>query len=366
MPKQAGRDEIIEFVGDTYGDNKIFKLPSKLSSYTPNNFVSSGLYCLNEIVSGDYKCFAPRGKIIELYGPESVGKTTLALACSKEVANEKQRVLFCDAEHGLNPMYAAQMNINSEYFYFFQPEDGEEAFTMSEKLLQKFDFDLYVLDSVGGIIPKAMLEGKYSESSMGSTARLMAKAIKRLAPLLAKRNTAAIFVNQLSSKIGGYGNPEETQGGRKLKYYLWVRIECRAPRGGKIIEKIAKGKIGDVQDESEDKEEKENKSGNEIGTTVNIKTVKNKLYAPYRKCSLKIIYGKGFDKKYDFLLYLNAKGIIKWKKSRLNYKGKSYLVDKFLDKYKKDIKFKKQIRDEIDSKKDAPLIFTKQKSEKDE
>ena len=357
-------DEILDYIKEKYGTDKIFKLPPKASKYQPEDFVSFGLYSLNEIVTGDYRCGPPRKRIVEIFGPESVGKTTTALSVSKETANNKQRVLYCDVEHGLNQYYASQMKINPEYFYYIQPDCAEEAFTMSEDLLKKFNFDLFVLDSVGGLTPRTVLEGNYDESNMGKSARLMSKAVRRLAPLLSKRNTAAIFINQLSSKIGGYGLKEDTAGGRKLKYYLWVRIEARTPRKGKILANLGRGRIGDVieatdEEAKEAKKKKEKDSKTEVGILVNVKTVKNKLYAPQRFCKLKIIYGKGFDKEYDFLSYLDAKAIIKWGNKRLNYNGKSYDTRVFIEKYHKDKTFKDQIQKEIKERMDIPLIISK-------
>lgn len=362
-------DEILDYIKDKYGTDRIFKLPPKASKYSPEDFVSFGLYSLNEIVTGDYRCGPPRKRIIEIFGPESVGKTTTALSVSKETANSKKKVLYCDVEHGLNQYYASQMKINPDYFYYIQPDCAEEAFTMSEDLLKKFNFDLYVLDSVGGLTPRTVLEGDYNESNMGKSARLMSKAVRRLAPLLSKRNTAAIFINQLSSKIGGYGLKEETAGGRKLKYYLWVRIEARTPRKGKILERIGKGKISDMVEATEDeaeeaKDEKGTKS--EVGILVNVKTVKNKLYSPQRFCKLKIIYGKGFDKEYDFLSYLDAKGIIKWGKKRLSYKGKAFATSAFIEKYHKDKTFKAQVQSDIKNMADVPLIMSKKGEGDDE
>lgn len=365
-------DPIIKFIDKEYGTGKIFKLPGKDEGYDPKDFISTGSLCLNFIISGDYKCGIPRKKPIEIYGPESVGKTTVALHIALEASLRALKSLCCDQERGLNEFYARNLGIDRNYFYYFQPDFGEEGFEMTEKLLNKFPWDLYIYDSIGGMRTRAIMQGDWTEANMGSGARLMSKAIGRLGPAFRKYNIAPIFINQMRSKIGGYGNPEDTPGGKAVKFQEWVRLEIRAPRSGKVETKIlTKGMrdLKDVIDSEEIKKIKESKKKKkkgkriETGTIVNVKTIKNKLFMPRRTCRIKINYGVGFDRDFDLLEFLNMQEIINQKsKSKLIYDRKEVTNKKFLRMYKTDKGFKKEIVEIMEKKRKEIMLVTEDKN----
>ncbi|MCK5632270.1 hypothetical protein KAH94_00815 [bacterium] len=362
-------DSIIEYINKTYGKGKIFKLPEKNDGYDLKDFISSGSMCLNYIMTGDYRCGFPRRRPVEIYGNESVCKTTLALTVAKNVSKNKLYSLFCDVERGLNEHYARQLNIDPEYFYYLLSNYGEESFTVSEDLLNKFNFDLFIYDSVGAMRPRSIVEGGYDEKKMGDQAKLMGNAIIKMGGLFYRKNIVPIFINQLGNKIGKYGNPNETKGGKTLKFQLWIRLEVTAPRDGKIEKEIKqkqKGTLDDVIDEKKIKEkkkkgkkEKEKTDTVETGTIITIKTIKNKLFVPRRKCRLKLDYGKGFDRKFDFLEYLHMQNIAKRNgKSKIIWDEKSMLNSSFFNKYKEDKGFKKEIWERIEDNRKSLQVIT--------
>ena len=366
------KDSIIDYIDRTYGKGKIFKLPEKNLGYSPKDFIDTGSKCLNYLITGNYKCGAPRKKAIEFYGPESVGKTTLALHVAIEATKQKLKTLDCDAERGLNEYYAKKLGIDPAYFYYFNSDNGEESFTMTEDLIEKFPWDLYIYDSIGGMKCRAIMENGYDDQNMGNNAKLIGKAITRLSKYFSKYNIAAILINQVGSNIGGYGSPEETKGGKTLKYFLWCRLEIRAPRGDKVelkIKTISKGTLNDVIDEEEikkdkkfkKKKEKKEKIKNktiETGTILTVKSVKNKLFMPRRVTRVKINYGVGICKDFDLIEYLDMQNLVqRVGENKIIYNGKTVLNQKFIEKYHKDENFKKKIDDliEEDSKKEKTI-----------
>jgi protein RecA len=374
--KEDKEDSIIEYINKTYGDNKIFKLPEKNKEYNPKDFIPTGSKCLNYIISGSYKLGVPRRKAIELYGPESVGKTTLALHIALEATKQKYKVLDCDTERGLNEFYAKNLGIDNKLFYYYFAENGEESFTIAEDLLEKFPWDVFIYDSVGGMKCRAIMENGYDDSNMGNNAKLMGKAITRLSKYFNKYNIAPIFINQIGSTIGGYGNPDETKGGKTLKYYLWCRLEIRAPRGNKIemkVKMLQKGTLDEVVDEETIKENKKFKKKKEkkekvksetveTGTIITVKSVKNKLFMPRRTCRIKIDYGYGIDKNFDLLEYMDMRNLVKrFGEHKIIYNEKSIMNDNFIKKYNNDIEFKNRIDNliEEDSKKEHLIIDDK-------
>jgi len=354
------KQDPFEYIKKKYGEGKIFSLPEKNEGYNPKDFINSGSMCLNYIMTGDYRCGFPKNRPIELSGREGVCKSTLALTASKYATRNKKMVLYSDAENGLNEHYAKQLKINRDYFHFFISDNMEEAFEISEDLLSNFDYDMFVFDSIGGSRPKSYMEGDYSDKNIGSHAKLTGKGVLRLGKICIHKNTAMVLINQIGdSNFGGFGPTSDTKGGKTLKFQLWIRVELTAPRGGKVEEKIKqKGTLDDVIDVEKNKEEdaedgKKKKSISntiETGTIIRAKTIKNKFFVPYRTCRLKLIYGKGFDKKFDFLEYLDMHGLAKRDgKKKIIYNKKGMLNSSFWKKYKEDDVFKKEIWEKIEN-----------------
>jgi recombination protein RecA len=366
--KTVKKDPIIDYVHKNYG-RYIFKLPEKDEKYNSEDFIHSGSYFLNYIMTGDFLCgYAKRGRIVELFGKEGVAKTTLALsACNETLLFGK--VLYGNAELGLNEFYAKNLIIkNHKNFYYFHAPYGEQFFEIAENLLKKFKFDLFVLDSIGGTKPKKWKEGKYEKSDMGRHSTLVGKATDRIITLLERKKTAGIFINQLAGVIGEWGSPTNTKGGKTLKFLEWVRLQLTAPRDDKVEEKIKS--LDDVvedqsEEEIEDEEETKKKKINkeEIGTVITVKAVKNKLFIPQKSCQIKLIYGKGFDKIYDLVGFLKYKNVIitnkktmktfDSEKDKVKYKDEKFSAVDFYNKFETDKKFREEIIKEVNKEENS-------------
>ena len=240
----------------------------------------------------------PRGRIIEIYGPESSGKTTVMLHVVANAQKAGGTAAFIDAEHALDPSYAAKLGVNLDELLISQPDSGEEALTICETLARSGALDVIVIDSVAALVPKAELEGDMGMATMGMQARLMSQALRKLAAILGKSRTMCLFTNQMREKVGVmFGSPETTPGGKALKFYASVRIDIRR------------------------REQLKDNTGNVIGNHVRTKIVKNKVAPPFMEAEFDIIYGQGINWEGDLIAVGLAKGVIDKKGAWLQFDG---------------------------------------------
>ena len=266
----------------------------------------------------------PRGRIVEIYGPESSGKTTLSLHCIAEGQKNNGNVAFIDVEHALDPTYAAALGVDVDSLLVSQPDTGEDALEIAEALIRSGAIDVIVIDSVAALVPKAEIEGEMGDSQVGLHARLMSQALRKLAGAINKSNCVAIFINQLREKVGVvYGNPEVTTGGRALKFYSSVRIDIR-------------------------KQEVLKQNGEMIGAHTKAKVVKNKLAPPFREAEFDIMYGKGISRTGELLDLAVKADVVQKAGAWFSYDGKR--LGQGRDNVKELLENDKELSKEIEDK----------------
>src|SRR5689334_6288985 len=276
-----------------FGKGSIVRLGSK-DALVPVTVISTGSISVDAALGvGGF----PRGRINEIYGPESSGKTTIALQVVAEAQKKGGMAAFIDVEHALDPAYAKKLGVDVDNLLVSQPDYGEQALEITGALIASGSIDVLVVDSVAALVPKAELEGEMGDSHMGLQARLMSQALRKLTGIVSKSRTCMIFINQIREKIGVmFGNPETTTGGRALKFYSSIRADIR---------RIAAIKEGDVV----------------VGSRTRVKVVKNKVAAPFRECEFDIMYGEGISREGDLIDLAVNHNVVEKSGAWFSYKG---------------------------------------------
>ena len=306
IEKQFGKGAVMRL-----GDNPHMKM----------DVVSSGCLSLDIALGiGGY----PKGRIIEIYGPESSGKTTFALHAIAEAQKAGGKAAFIDAENSLDPQYAARLGVDINELLLSQPDNGEQALEITEALVRSGAISVIVIDSVAALVPQAEIEGEMGDSHVGLQARLMSQALRKLAGVINKTGTIAIFINQLREKVGVmFGNPEVTPGGRALKFYSSIRLDIRRSESIKMGTDI-------------------------IGNKVNVKVVKNKMAPPFKTCQVDIMYGTGISKEGEVIDLGSEAGIIEKAGAWYSYNGEK--IGQGKENVKDYLKANPQVFEEIMNK----------------
>lgn len=331
--KDKALEQVLADIEKQFGKGAIMKLGE--DSHMEIDVTSSGSLTLDVALGvGGY----PKGRIVEIYGPESSGKTTFALQAIAEVQKEGGRAAFIDAEHALDPVYAKNLGVNINELLLSQPDTGEQALEICEALVRSEAVNIIVIDSVAALVPQAEIDGEMGDSHVGLQARLMSQALRKLSGTINKTKTTAIFINQLREKVGVlFGNPETTPGGRALKFYSTIRLDVR--RGEQI-------KNGDQV----------------IGNRTNIKVVKNKVAPPFKTATVDIMYGEGVSREGEIIDIASELNILDKSGAWYAYNGEK--IGQGKENVKALLKENKALREELEQKVRAHYGFIKETEKK--
>ena len=312
--------QVLADIEKQFGKGAVMKLGD--NEHREIDVISSGSLALDICLGiGGY----PKGRIVEIFGPESSGKTTFALHAIAEAQKKGGRAAFIDAEHSLDPQYAAKLGVNINELLLSQPDNGEQALEICEALVRSGAISVIVIDSVAALVPQAEIEGEMGDSHVGLQARLMSQALRKLSGVISKTNTIAIFINQLREKVGVmFGNPETTPGGRALKFYASVRLDIRRSEQIKLGTDI-------------------------IGNKTSIKVVKNKMAPPFKNCVVDIMYGEGVSLEGEIVDLASEIGIIEKGGSWYSYNGEKLGQGKenVKELLKKNVKLNEELEQKV-------------------
>ena len=315
--KKQSLDNALKQIEKEYGQGTIMKLGTK--DIVEVGSISTGSFSLdNALGIGGL----PKGRVVEIYGPESSGKTTLTLQVIAECQKAGGSAAFIDAEHALDPEYAKALGVDIDELVVSQPDTGEQALEVTDTLIQSKSLDVIVIDSVAALVPRAELEGDMGDSHVGLQARLMSQALRKITGNIQKSNTMVIFINQIRMKIGVmFGSPETTTGGNALKFYSSVRLDIR--------------RVGAIKDGDE-----------VIGNETRVKVVKNKVAPPFKVVDFQILYGKGINRIGEIIEYAVKKDIVEKSGSWYSYKGEK--IGQGLNKVTEFLRENSKLLDEIE------------------
>lgn len=333
--KDKALEQVLADIEKQFGAGAIMKLGD--NEHMNVDVTSSGSLTIDIALGvGGY----PKGRIIEIFGPESSGKTTVALQAIAEVQKNGGRAAFIDAEHALDPVYAKNLGVNINELLLSQPDTGEQALEICDALVKSDAVDIVVIDSVAALVPQAEIDGEMGDSHVGLQARLMSQALRKLSGTMNKTKTTAIFINQLREKVGVmFGNPETTPGGRALKFYSTIRLDVR--RGEQI-------KLGDQI----------------VGNKTNIKVVKNKVAPPFKTATVDIMYGEGISREGEVLDIGSELAIVDKSGAWYSYNGQK--IGQGKENVKVYLKENPALRDEIELKIREHYGFVEKKKDKKE
>ena len=312
-------DQVLASIEKEFGKGSIMKLGE--NTHMKVDVVSSG--CLSLDIALGVGGF-PKGRIIEIYGPESSGKTTFALQAIASVQRNGGRAAFIDAEHALDPIYAEKLGVNINELLLSQPDTGEQALEICDALVKSGAISIVVIDSVAALVPQAEIDGEMGDSHVGLQARLMSQALRKLTGSLSKTNTIAIFINQLREKVGVmFGNPETTTGGRALKFYSTIRLEVRRKESLKVGDSV-------------------------VGSRTSVKVVKNKVAPPFKTAEVDIMYGEGVSREGEIIDLGVEAGIIEKGGAWFSYNGEKLGQGK--ENVKQLLKNNPELKNELETK----------------